>query len=116
MSTPSAEKSIQMLEEMLVDIKNGRYKYNIGDICELYLKGWDVQQVKIKFPYYYDVDGKSSYVVNETPCSFAEDELVLIAKNKSGYMITIKYFEDLIKKNKHTEPSKALSLKSFENQ
>jgi len=39
MSTPSSEKSIQMLEEMLIEIKNGRYKYNIGDICELHLKG-----------------------------------------------------------------------------
>ena len=95
MSAPSSEKSIQMLEEMLIEIKNGRYKYNIGDICELHLKGWEVQQVTIKFPYYYDVDEKPSYVVNETPCSFAEDELKIIAKNKDGYMTTIKYFEDL---------------------
>jgi len=104
MSTPGTERSIQMLEEMLVEIKNGRYEYNIGDICELNLEGWSKKQVTIKFPYYYDVDEKPSYVVNETPCSFAEDELLSIAKNKSGYMSTIKYFEDLIKTLKTQNP------------
>jgi len=96
MSIPCAERSIQMLKEMLMEIKNGRYRYNIGDVCELNLEGWNKKQVTIKFPYYYDVDGKPSYIVDETPCSFSEDELKLIAKNKSGYMTTIKYFEDLI--------------------
>ena len=104
MSTPCAERSIQMLKEMLIEIKDGRYKYNIGDICELNLEGWSKKQVTIKFPYYYDVDGKPSYVVNETPCSFAEDELKFIAKNNGGYMATIKYFEDLIKTTKCKTP------------
>ena len=98
MSTPGAEKSIQMLGEMLVEIKKGRYKYYIGDTCELHLEGWDIQLVTIKFPYYYDIDNKPSYVVEETPCSIAENELKLIVKNKDGHLITIKYFEDLIVK------------------
>ena len=102
MSTPGAEKSIQMLGEMLTEIKNGRYKYCIGDICELHLEGWDIQLVTIKFPYYYDIDNKPSYVVKETPCNFAEHELKLIVKNKDRRLTTIKYFEDLIKEYKIT--------------
>jgi hypothetical protein len=60
-------------------------KFRAGDTCRV-VEGNVMlgELVTIKFPYAFPIDGKQSYITNETPCPFAEGELDFVKQDLYG--------------------------------
>lgn len=55
-------------------------KFRAGDTCKVVGGYPDLidQEVTIRFPYAFPIDGEQSYISNQTPCPFKESELEFV--------------------------------------
>lgn len=98
-------KEIQMLNELIENVKN--HKFHKGDKVRINIQDrgnnlpqWDGVVTEITIPYYYTINNKQAYVTEATPIPLTEDELSLVEKNLNGCKDTIEYLTNLLLKDK----------------